>query len=248
MTFDTQDTSGIRNGILIASAASWAVLLAMPTNLHALGHGPSSFRMILAMGLPTALAKDWLLMAVAMMSPVLFLPLCHVRLRSFAHRRWRASALFVVSYFGVWMVVGSVLLAGELGCKLFISQAYAPAAAVLLIALVWQCSPVKQRCLNRCHSHTELSAHGVAADLDAFRFGATHGLWCSGSCWALMLLPMLLPGEHIAVTAIVTALIFSERLERPRAPDWRWRGFGKLARIVVAQARIRLRGLRPIYP
>jgi len=40
--------------------------------------------------------------------------------------------------------------------------------------------------------------------------------------------------------AAVAVLIFSERLEQPMPPCWRWRGFSKAARIVVAQARIRL--------
>jgi hypothetical protein len=41
--------------------------------------------------------------------------------------------------------------------------------------------------------------------------------------------------------AVVAVLTFSERLEAPGPPRWRWRGFGKLGRIAVAQARIRLR-------
>ena len=245
MTYDTQDTRGIRNVILTVSAAGWIALLAAPANMHMFAHHLSSFHMMVAMGPPVAMARDWVLMVAAMMSPVLFLPLCHVRLRSFARRRGRSMALFVIGYFAIWTVVGSVLLAVELCCKLFVPQPYLPAAVVFVIALVWQYSPVKQRCLNRCHAHTELTAYGVAADLDALRFGATHGAWCSGSCWALMLLPMLLPNGHIGAMAIVTSLAFSERLERPRPPDWRWRGFGKLARIVAAQTRMRWRGLRP---
>jgi len=133
------------------------------------------------------------------------------------------------------------LLAIELAVKLFAPQSYLPAAGVVLIALVWQFSPVKQRCLNRCHAHTELAAFGAAADFDALRFGMTHGTWCAGSCWALMLFPMLLLRGHVVAMASVAVLIFSERLEQPRPPSWRWRGLGKATRIVVAQARIRLR-------
>jgi predicted metal-binding membrane protein len=116
---------------------------------------------------------------------------------------------------------------------------------VILLAIVWQLSPVKQRCLNRCHAHTELAAFGVAADLDALRFGVSHGIWCAGSCWALMLSPMLLPQGHVAAMAIVAVLTFSERLEHPKPPSWRWRGLGKVSRIAAAQARIRLPALLP---
>jgi predicted metal-binding membrane protein len=103
-----------------------------------------------------------------------------------------------------------------------------------------QLSPAKQRCLNRCHAHTELATFGAAADLGALRFGAAHGLWCAGSCWALMLAPMLLPQEHVAAMALVAVRTWSERLESPQPPRWRWRGLGKMRRIAAAQARIRL--------
>jgi predicted metal-binding membrane protein len=111
---------------------------------------------------------------------------------------------------------------------------------VALIALAWQFSPFKQRCLNRCHAHGELSAFGAAADLDALRFGLAHGIWCACSCWALMLFPMLLPRGHLVAMACIAVLIFCERLEQPNPPCWRWRGLGKAKRIVLAQARISL--------
>jgi predicted metal-binding membrane protein len=77
--------------------------------------------------------------------------------------------------------------------------------------------------------------------MDAFRFGFTQGMWCAGSCWALMLFPMLLPQGHVTAMAVVTLLIFSERLERPKPLSWRLRGPEMALRILIAQARIRLR-------
>ena len=74
------------------------------------------------------------------------------------------------------------------------SLPYFLVAAVFFIGLAWQCSPAKQVCLNRCHALRELAAFGRAADTDALIFGATQGVWCAGSCWAWMLLPLLLPG------------------------------------------------------
>jgi len=115
-----------------------------------------------------------------------------------------------------------------------------PLALVALIAVIWQSSPIKQRCLNRNHAHTELAAFGWAADLDALRFGWRHGVWCFGSCWALMLLPMLISRGHIAAMAAVTLWLFAERLERPTPPQWRWHGPDKALRIVIAQIQARL--------
>lgn len=242
----------VRNAVLLLSALAWIVLLAKPGSMVA--HCPvqasgamqlrDAFQMPLAMNPPGPLAAGWVLMLVAMMSPGLIAPIWHIRIRSFAHRRARSIALFLAGYAAIWMLVGGLLLAIELAAQLFVSQSYLPAAGMILIALVWQLSPIKQRCLNRCHAHPPLGAFGFAANRDALRFGITHGIWCAGSCWALMLFPMLLPSGHIAAMVAVTVLIFSERLEQPMPPCWRWRGLGKLKRIAVAQARIRLHALQ----
>jgi predicted metal-binding membrane protein len=155
----------------------------------------------------------------------------------------------VVGYAAVWMAAGGVLIAAMLVLTLLAPQSYLPAVAVGVIAFVWQCSPLKQRCLNRGHNHSELAAFGVAADWDALRFGLTHGVWCVGSCWALMLLPMLLRQGHFAAMAFVTFVMVSERLERPGRLSWRLRFPGKLMRILFARTRIRLQslpsGIRP---
>jgi predicted metal-binding membrane protein len=248
MNDDAGEVARVRNTVLLISAVTWILLLAEPGGMAILAHCPAatgatplraSFQMLLSMNPPASLAAGWGLMLVAMMSPVLISPIRHIRLRSFTHRRTRSIVIFLAAYSGTWLALGAALLAVELAVKSSAPQSYLPAAGVLLIAIVWQTSPIKQRCLNRCHAHTELAAFGAAADFDALRFGIAHGIWCAGSCWALMLFPMLLPWGHVVAMAMVTVLIFGERLEHPVPPGWRWRGLGRLIRIVGAQVRIR---------
>ena len=121
-------------------------------------------------------------------------------------------------------------------------HSYLPGAAMAIVALVWQCAPQRQRCLNRNHNHRELAAFGAAADLDALRFGVTHGVWCVASGWALMVLPMLLLQWHDVAMVLVTYIMISEHLEHPRVPGWRLHFPNKLMRIAVAQTRIRFAG------
>jgi predicted metal-binding membrane protein len=254
MTYDARELARVRNPVLLVSAVTWILLLVEPGSMGRFAHCPAttsgamplsaSFQILLAISEAASLMVSWALMLVAMMSPVVISPVCHIRLRSFTHRRARSTVLFVTSYAAIWTALGGVLLAIELAAMLFAPQSYLPAAGVVLIALVWQFSPIKQRCLNRCYAHTELSAFGAAADFDALRFGMTHGIWCVGSCWALMLFPMLLPRGHVFAMATVAILINSERLEQPRPACWRWRGLGKAVRIVVAQTQTRLHALR----
>ena len=204
------------------------------------GASLASLRMLLEMNPISSLMAGWAMMLVAMMSPTLIAPLRHILDRSFKRRRPRSVIFFVAGYAAIWMAAGAGLIAVMLMLNMLAPQSYLAAVVVGIIALVWQCSPFKQRCLNRCHNHGELAAFGMSADLGALRFGITHGVWCAGSCWLLMLLPMLLGQGHFAAMAVVTFVITSERLDRPRPLNWRLRLPGKLMRIVVAQVRIRL--------
>jgi predicted metal-binding membrane protein len=248
--YDAQEFARVRNPVLFVAVAGWILLLVGQGSMLMFAHCPAasceamsfsaSLHMFLAMNHPASLAAGWALMLVAMMSPVLVPPLYYIRGRSFTHRRVRSTAFFLAGYAAIWMAVGGILLAIVVAVKLLAPQTYLAAAAVVLIALAWQFSPIKQRCLNRCYAHPVLAAFGGAADFDALRFGMTHGAWCVGSCWALMLAPMLLPQAHVLAMAAVAILIFCERLEAPGPLCWRWRGFGKAARIMIAQAQIRL--------
>lgn len=245
----------VRVPLLLLSAAAWTLLLAkphspaMPTHHIAAMHGMApmhgatrsvSLDMVLAHNSPASLALGWALMVAAMMLPLLSAPVRHVRARSFTRRRTRAMTLFIIGYAMIWMAAGAVLLALSVMVQLIPLESSLLVALVALIALVWQFSPVKQRCLNHGHTHPELAAFGAAGDIGALRFGFTHAIWCVGSCWALMLLPFLISHGHLAVMAAVALWLAAERLDKPQTPRWRVRGPGKAARIAVAQTRIRL--------
>ena len=252
MTISGQERARIYIPIVLISAIAWMMLLVNPGSIMTLAHCPVtdsgtslvSFQMLLAMNPPSSITAGWALMLVAMMSATLIAPIGHIFERSFKRRRARSVILFVVGYAAIWMTAGSIFLAVKLALSLLAPQSYLPAVVVGLIAFVWQCSPIKQRCLNRGHNHRELAAFGIAADRDALRFGITHGLWCVGSCWVLMLFPMLVAQGHLAAMAAVTFLMISERLEQPRPLSWTLRIRGKLMRIVIAQTWIRLHQLR----
>jgi predicted metal-binding membrane protein len=245
---DPRDSTRVCLVVLAVCVLAWTILLLGSANtlglvqcpLHSAAAMPplASLRMLSSMNSPTSMAAGWMLMLVAMMAPVLILPIRYLRVRSFTHRRARSTALFVLGYAAPWMVVGGALLAMELLLQIVVPRSSWPPIAVLLLALVWQFSPLKQHSLNRCHAHTELAAFGAAADRDAVRFGIVHGLWCAVSCWALMLFPMLLPEGHMIAMAGVTLFVACERLEQPSQPCWRWRGVRKAARILLAQGRI----------
>lgn len=219
----------VRIPLLAASGAAWALLVANPHAAGLCGMGPLR---------ATTLLAGSALMFAAMMLPALGPPTLHVATQSLAARRARSVALFLAAYAAVWIAAGVVLL---LACAAIVRSDVAVIATVIAAA-VWQCSPMKQRCLNRCHDHRALAAFGREADRDVVRFGLRHGLWCGASCAALMLVPMLFPAAHVALAAAVTLWIAGERLERTAVPRWQLRGPRKALRIAIGQLRARLGG------
>jgi len=201
----------------------------------------ASFAMFVRMNQPGSLPAGWVLMLVAMMSPVLISPIRHIRLACFVHRRARMTTLFVVGYAVIWVATGIPLLLVELGVQFLKPASYIPGSVIAIVGMIWQCSPMKQHCINGCHSQAPLSAFGVAADSDALRFGVVHGFWCAGSCWAWMLFPMVLPQGHLPAMVAVSVLVWIERLEPSGPARWHWRGVDRAFRILVAQTGIRMR-------
>jgi predicted metal-binding membrane protein len=202
-----------------------------------------SFSLAFAFYSPAQLAAGWLLMLAAMMLPLIVAPLRHVRERSFAHRRARAMCLFVTGYGAVWMIAGIVLQilalqAVALAAQLASSDALVCLALSAAAATLWQVSPAKQWCLNRCHRRPQLAAFGAAADRAAFHFGLSHGAACVGACWALMLLPLFAGHGHVLTMLAVMLFAFAERLENAAPLAWRWRGPGKALRLIAAQVNI----------
>ncbi len=230
----------------------WVLLLFNPGHLMSVAHchvsdaGPSaaSWEMLLAMNPVSVLLSGWTLMVLAMMLPKLTGPVTFIIGRSLKQKRLQAALLFVFGYVAMWVSVGLLMIALILSLNLLMPGSYLPAITIGITAVIWQCSPIKQRCLNRGHNHRTLAAFGWKADRDAIVFGLEHGLWCVGSGWALMLFPMLLPVGHNMAMLAATVLMISEHLEHPQVPRWRFNFSSKLLRGLYAQTRIRLdRGL-----
>ena len=222
MTAEALARRRIRTPVLAVTAVAWAATLVVHTRpSHGMGGGHL---------MPAGPAAGWPLMLVAMMAPLLIPALRHAYAQSLPRRRWRAMTLLVAAAAAIWSAAWLILrpIAGPL-----------PLAVVLLAAVVWQVSPLKQRCLNRRHAHPALVAFDRAADVDALRFGCRHAFWCVGSCWALMLLPLAAGGWHLALMAAVTLWIWAEQFDTPVRPTWR-------LRVPVRAARIIASGPRPV--
>jgi predicted metal-binding membrane protein len=229
MIHDRNDCAPLRRWVIGTSVASWLslayvfVLVRPDHELQGAVCGPSLWPW-LSKDWVVSVSMGWLLMVAAMMWPTTLLALVHIRINTFTHRRLRASLLFLFGYSVIWLVAGLLVRSAEKMVTAVPTHPILPAVGAALIALGWQFSPLKQRCLNRCHAYRPLAAFGLKADTDACRMGLGHGVWCVGSCWALMLFTVLLPQGHLAAMLLVSLLMLCERLDPPATPCWRLRG------------------------
>jgi predicted metal-binding membrane protein len=268
MSPEARNRSRIRTPVLAVTVIAWATMLAdhlVPppdpgtarTDHHTAGPGHNIAGMAHA---PHLDAAGRSLMLAAMMAPLLIPALRHVHARSLPRRRWRAIALVTAGYAATWWAAIGILQATATTVHAAaVHGVGVPIVLGLVAALVWQASPLKQSCLNRHHTYPPIAAFGTAAWLDPLRYGLTHALWCTGSCWALMLLPLIAtdrsqltlgaaatggPLAHdpratacsLALMAVVSLWIWAESFNNPAAPDWRLRGPMTAARIIARLA------------
>jgi predicted metal-binding membrane protein len=87
------------------------------------------------------------------------------------------------------------------------------AAAIVIIAGVYQLTPFKGACLSQCRSPLGfLMTHWRDGANGAFRMGARHGLFCLGCCWALMIVLFAVGVMNLVWVAALTVLVLIEKL------------------------------------
>lgn len=126
--------------------------------------------------------------------------------------------LFVACYLVVWALTGVAIL---LGWSQVMNLAAVPAgqsihyvfAAVLIIAGIYQFTPLKNKCLGYCESPMSFfMRRWSAGTVGAVKMGLYHGLYCLGCCWPYFLLMVALGWMNLAWMALFAALIFGEKI------------------------------------
>jgi predicted metal-binding membrane protein len=136
-------------------------------------------------------ALGWTLMTIAMMLPTSFplLALFHTMLGDRTNRVWLVG-LCVAGYLISWVVFGILANFGVAQLQFLVVSANFQ-TVLLVVAGVYQFTPLKYYCLRKCRSPLSFILshwHGRNEASESFRLGAHHGLFCIGCCWSLMLL------------------------------------------------------------
>ena len=178
----------------------------------------------------------WQAMMIAMMLPSSWPTLeLYSRVARHTGQRWPMfnTVLAGAGYFTVWGAFGAIAFAAgfEISRAAMVSaqlSRWIPAAAgvSLVLAGIWQLTPLKQSCLNHCRDPLLFLGHAYQPGLwGGFRVGLHHGAFCAACCWALMLMQMVLGVMNLAVMVGVATIIATEKL---------WKRGPFLARLVGA--------------
>jgi predicted metal-binding membrane protein len=160
----------------------------------------------------------WVVMMAAMMFPSVA-PTIALYSRMTRQRSPLSPLLFAVGYLVTWAAAGVLAFAIGLavdatwGDVLSWNRAGRWAAgAVLVLAAVYQFTPLKDVCLGKCRSPLGfLLGSWREGWSGALQMGTKNGAWCVGCCWALMAGLFALGVMSIVWMAVVAGMIAVEK-------------------------------------
>lgn len=164
----------------------------------------------------------WVVMVVAMMLPT-SLPLIAMfnTMTSKRPNRRRLAALLIGGYLLMWTAFGFAVYAGDAVLHQVIetnewldARAWMLGGLTLILAGVYQFTPLKRMCLAQCRSPLSfITAHWHGRDeaRSSFLLGAHHGLFCVGCCWSLMLLMFAVGAGNLGWMLVLSAVMAVEK-------------------------------------
>ncbi len=212
--------------LVVIPLICWAWIVAMARDMYGSMTGPSAWMMTAVWDTPhlILLWAMWAVMMAGMMlpaaAPILLLYGGAARNRDGGvHGAARVYAL-AGGYLLVWGLfsVGATLLQRLLATRLLLTPMMEPAtpgagAVVLIVAGLYQLTPLKRVCLQSCRSPVAfLTRHWRPGAGGAFRMGVEHGVYCLGCCWALMLVLFAGGVMNLTVILALTAWVVVEKI------------------------------------
>ena len=201
--------------LLLLAVAAWVVLIRQAR----MADGAAMDQNALTMGMSAPLfLLVWIVMMVAMMFPAVApMVLAFASVTRARGESYPPTAAFVGGYLVVWAAAGLVPLAviTAVDAAWMAPPAWLGRVGALAViaAGIYQFTPLKDVCLRACRSPlgfviTHDFGRGVSS---AFRAGASHGLYCLGCCWALMVVLAVIGLMNIAWMAVIAAVFFIEK-------------------------------------
>jgi predicted metal-binding membrane protein len=173
-----------------------------------------------------AFTGAWTVMLGAMMLPTT-VPMARMFVAVSARqpRPGAARVAFAASYLLVWVGFALVALAGDTLVHGLVHhwawlEEHEPLilATTLVLAGLYQLSPLKDACLRACRSPLSIIGSRYRGGASGgWRVGLTHALNCLGCCWALMLVMFATGVGSLLWMLALTAVMVAEKSSRAGA-------------------------------
>jgi predicted metal-binding membrane protein len=197
--------------LLVCAAAAWLFTAQQAASMAGMGG-----MAMLGAGL---FLITWVVMMVAMMFPSIApMVLAHAGIVRARGNGTTPTVAFVLGFLAVWSAAGLVPLAvlQLLGSSLagpIISWLPRLGGAVVVVAGIYQFTPLKTACLSTCRSPLGfILTHDFGGGTPAAaRAGVSHGVFCLGCCWAIMAVLAVVGLMNLVWMAVFAVLFFLEK-------------------------------------
>lgn len=173
-----------------------------------------------------AFVVAWAVMMAAMMfpasAPMLLLYRTVAAQRKASDNAFVPTWVFAAGYLLVWTAVGAITwvlvqwlsdVAGQVGAAARATWAPIALGAVLIVAGLYQLTPLKRVCLDHCRSPLAfVMQHWREGYGGALRMGIEHGAYCLGCCWALFAVLVAAGVMSLAWMLLLTLVVFAEKV------------------------------------
>jgi predicted metal-binding membrane protein len=166
----------------------------------------------------------WIVMMIAMMIPSatpLILMFSQVnRKRSQRNAPYIPTINFILGYIFIWSgySIGITLIQYFLHNKallspMMISQNNIFGGSILILAGIFQWTPLKNSCLIHCRSPLSfITTQWKEGKFGAFFMGIKHGNYCVGCCWILMALLFVSGVMNLLWISVITLYVLIEKI------------------------------------
>lgn len=213
-----------RQRILIGAALVALTMLAWAYLMMPAGDAGMEASMASRLNMLALSVVMWSIMMVAMMLPGAG-PMILTYARIHQQRQANGGSAvhlwaFLTGYLTVWVgfSIAAALLQWGLHQSALLSSAMGKvgpllAGGLLITAGAFQFSHLKQACLSKCRSPLSfLMTEWREGTVGAFVMGIRHGAFCTGCCWALMLLMFVGGVMNLAWMAALALYFLAEKL------------------------------------
>jgi predicted metal-binding membrane protein len=221
-----RDVLAIAASLAGVTAVSWAYLINMAREMSAPGSLCMTAMRIHSWdaGYFWMMFSMWAVMMVGMMLPSAApMILIYAAVARKAERQGTpvaSAGAFAAGYIFMWTVFSLLVTLAQwrldkaaLLSPMMVANSPRLGAGLLAAAGIYQWLPVKNACLTHCRSAFHfISSHWRPGSAGAFSMGISHGAFCIGCCWVLMLLLFVGGVMNILWIAAITVFVLLEKI------------------------------------